>query len=206
VLHAGIYYQKDSFKAKFCVESVIRMNQYLLDRKIPYQRCGKLIVATSADELSSLDRLYEKAQRNGVINLQKISQLDAKAFEPEVYCVGALWSPSTSVFDSHSFLTSLVSESEDNGTNFVYNCQVMSVECHLDPSSRFTVKTSQGDVDTDLFINACGLDAPRLRYQSPSPSLASHLNERTPTPFFLKGNYFKYDGLESSLLLDRGVL
>jgi L-2-hydroxyglutarate oxidase LhgO len=170
------------------------MSQYLLERKIPYRECGKLIVAASKEELPSLEVLHEKALKNGVVNLQKITQSDAKALEPEVHCVAALWSPSTSVFDSHSFLTSLVSESEENGTNIVYNCQVMSVKCHHDPS-RFTVKTSQGDVDTDIFINACGLDAPRLHYESTLGSIASHLNNRIPTPYFLKGNYFKYDGL-----------
>jgi L-2-hydroxyglutarate oxidase LhgO len=192
VLHAGIYYPYQSLKAILCVKSVLMMKKYLLERKIPVHQCGKLIVATTSDELLTLQNLFHKAQKNGVNLIEKISQQDAQSLEPEVSCVGALWSPSTSIFDTHSFMTSLLCEGEENGANYVFNCEVMSVQ--YQPSRpQFVVRTNQGDIETDIFINACGHSAPHIHYEFPKGSI-HFLQDRSPTPHFLKGTYFKYHG------------
>lgn len=165
------------------------MHKYLADRKIPFNRCGKLIVATSEEEIPGLESLYEKAQKNGVDSIRKISRADAKFIEPQIHCRSALWSPLTSIFDTHSYMTSLVAESEERGVNFVYNCDVLSVQCLFDVP-RFIVRTTQGDLMADVFINACGHNASAIYYQVPNGF--PNINDRTPVPYFLKGNYFKY--------------
>lgn len=192
MLHAGIYYPYQSLKAILCVKSVPMMKKYLRERKISIHECGKLIVATSSEELLTLRNLLQKAQRNGVPLIQEISPQDAHSLEPEVSCVAALWSPSTSIFDTHSFMTSLLSEGEDNGANYVFNCEVSSVR--YQPSRpRFVVRTNQGDIQSDIFINACGHSAPHIEYETSEGTIPC-LNARSPTPHFLKGTYFKYDG------------
>jgi L-2-hydroxyglutarate oxidase LhgO len=174
------------------------MKKYLLERKISVHQCGKLIVATSSDELLALRNLNQKAKRNGVQLIQEISQQDAQYLEPEVYCVGALWSPSTSIFDTHSFMTSLLCEGEENGANYVFNCEVLGVR-YQSSRPRFLVKTNQGDIESDIFINACGHSAPHIQYESSEGPILC-LNARSPTPHFLKGTYFKYNGVDPSHL------
>lgn len=165
------------------------MHTYLREHKIPFERCGKLIVATSEEELPGINLLYEKAQRNGVQKIEKISSDDAKFLEPKVHCVGGLWSPFTSIFDTHGFMTSLVADSDENGANFVYNCDVLTVQYQSNTPS-FLVSTSQGELTTDIFINACGHNAPKIQYIVPKEF--PDINRRVPTPYFLKGNYFKF--------------
>lgn len=201
VLHAGIYYQKDSLKAKLCVESVRRLDKYLTSRSIPYNKCGKLIVATNSKELIELEILHQKAISNGVLNLKKLSQTDVKYLEPEVFCVGALWSPSTSIFDSHNYMLNLLSDAESNGLITVYNCEVLNIDIQSIQfnNSKFIVNTNQGEIECNIFINCCGLAAQKIKYFTTSKNSLNKeyvqmVNDRIPNSFFLKGNYFRYSG------------
>ena len=170
------------------------MDQYLKSRSIPYNRCGKLIVATTIEELIELEILEQKAISNGVINLKRLSKEDVKYLEPKVFCLGALFSPSTSIFDSHSFMSSILNDAECNGLITVYNCEVLNVS-YQSFQPQFTINTNQGSIQCDIFINSCGLNAPKINYflsNNNQPLL--QINDRIPTPYFLKGNYFKYSG------------
>ena len=95
VIHAGIYYPAGSLKTRLCVEGRPLLYAYCAERAIPHARTGKLIVATSDEEIPVLERLKKSAESNGVEDLVWLSERDARSLEPGVNCVRALLSPST---------------------------------------------------------------------------------------------------------------
>ena len=84
MVHAGIYYKPGTLKAKLCVEGLHLSYKYFEEKQIPYKKCGKLVVAVEEKELSRLDDLYQRAQLNGVPDLQMIEGKRIKEIEP--YC------------------------------------------------------------------------------------------------------------------------
>lgn len=104
VVHAGIYYPAGSNKAAFCVAGREMLYEYCAERGVPYNKCGKLIVATSPDEVKTLKSIKAKAEANGVRDLRQLTGEEARAMEPELKCDAALLSPSTGIVDSHSFM------------------------------------------------------------------------------------------------------
>ena len=113
VVHAGIYYPTGSFKAKACVEGKHFLYDYCAERGIPHKRLGKLIVASAESELPRLDALKAQADANGVPDLEYLSPESVRQLEPEVFCVGALLSPSTGIIDSHSLMLAYQGDAEE---------------------------------------------------------------------------------------------
>nr|CAX73779.1 phosphorylase kinase, alpha 2 [Schistosoma japonicum] len=99
VIHAGIYYAPGSLKAKLCVEGLKKSYEYLEANKVPYKKCGKLIVAVNELEVPRLDELYSRSLINGVPNVTSIPGDKIKEIEPN--CVGfkAIYSPETGIVD-----------------------------------------------------------------------------------------------------------
>ena len=122
VIHAGIYYEPGSLKAKFCVEGKLKMYRFMEERGIPFKKLGKLIVATSEDQISALNQIKQRAEQNGVMDLELLSHNEVIAREPDLRCITALWSPSTGVADSHSFMLGLQGDAESNGTMLAFFC------------------------------------------------------------------------------------
>ncbi|XP_065357291.1 L-2-hydroxyglutarate dehydrogenase, mitochondrial [Calliphora vicina] len=99
VIHAGIYYKPGTLKAKLCVEGLHLAYKYLDEKKIPYKKCGKLIVATNDVEVSRLMDLNERGLKNNVPDMQLIDGDKIKEIEPFCEGVKALWSPHTGIVD-----------------------------------------------------------------------------------------------------------
>jgi L-2-hydroxyglutarate oxidase LhgO len=102
VIHAGIYYPRDSLMARFCVAGRSALYRYCDEHGVPHKNCGKLIVATSAEETERLAGIADRARANGVGDLKILSAAEALALEPALNCTGALLSPSTGIIDSHA--------------------------------------------------------------------------------------------------------
>lgn len=100
VIHAGIYYPQGSLKARLCVQGKTMLYDYCAERGVPYQRSGKLIVATAPGQLAQLDGIRQRAAANGVDDLRWLTREEARALEPALECVAALLSPSTGIVDS----------------------------------------------------------------------------------------------------------
>ena len=98
VIHAGVYYAPGSLKARFCREGAAATRAFCTDHGIPFQDCGKLIVATDQAELPRMAALFDRALANG-IRIERIAPEDARAWEPDIALVGALWSPDTGIVD-----------------------------------------------------------------------------------------------------------
>ena len=115
VIHAGIYYPQGSLKAQLCVEGRDRLHRYCTERGIAHDRCGKLIVATTASQQHALPTIVERARANGVNDLRVLSAVEARSMEPALQCFGAVFSPSTGIVDSHALMLSLLGDLEQAG-------------------------------------------------------------------------------------------
>ena len=120
VIHAGIYYPDGSLKARLCRRGRDLLYAYLDERGIAYNRCGKLVVATDEDELERLALVERKARANDVDDIQLITAAEARAMEPNLACVAALWVPPTGIFDSHAYMLSLQGDAEAHGAMIAF--------------------------------------------------------------------------------------
>jgi L-2-hydroxyglutarate oxidase LhgO len=99
VAHAGIYYAPGSLKARLCRRGITRLKGYCAERGIPYEECGKLIVARGDGELSRLGEIERRARANGVPGLRRLGPRELTDVEPHVRGVAGLHSPSTAIVD-----------------------------------------------------------------------------------------------------------
>lgn len=128
VIHAGIYYPKDSLKARLCVSGRDLLYAYAAERGVGHRRIGKLIVAADAAQAERLQAIAQAAAANGVTDLQRLDRQAALALEPELDCVAALHSPSTGIIDSHGLMLALQGDLEAAGGQVVLNTAVTAVE------------------------------------------------------------------------------
>jgi L-2-hydroxyglutarate oxidase LhgO len=124
VVHAGIYYAAGSLKAELCVKGRALLYGYCEERSLPHKRCGKLIVATHDAQVPELDAIRLRAAANGVHDLVLLDAAQARAMEPDLRCVAALYSPSTGLVDSHALMLSLLGDVENAGGVLALNSPV----------------------------------------------------------------------------------
>lgn len=187
VIHAGIYYQKGSLKAKLCVQGRDMLYHYAQERGVAHQRCGKLIVATYKNQLPALEAILIKAHANGVTDVVMLTAQQAQMMEPQLFCVAALHSPSTGIVDSHGLMLALQGDFENAGGIVALNSAVSSAICRDDGIVLQMVDGSELLAST--VVNATGLTAPWLAQKF--DGLAAH---HVPKAFFAKGNYFTLSG------------
>ena len=194
VIHAGIYYPAGSLKARLCVQGKQMLYDYCAERGIAHQRCGKLIVATSADQVDELRAIQQRAAANDVHDLRLLTRAEAQALEPSLQCHAALLSPSTGIVDSHGLMLSLLGDLEQAGGLLAVNSEVKSLAA-LEDKAQAAIKMEVfgGEESTELIarqvVNAAGLHAPALaaRTQGLDP-------RHVPQAHFAKGNYFTLSG------------
>lgn len=190
VIHAGIYYEPGSLKATHCVTGKQALYRYCRERNIAHSRCGKLIVATTVEQLKRLEAIAGNARLNGVGDLSMLDASDVNTLEPELDCVGALLSPSTGIIDSHGFMLSLLGDAQSHGATLVNHAEVLSVDSKSDRQNAFTVTVDQDGVQltlqTRFVINAAGLGAPAI-----ADTISRLPASCKPSPVYFKGNYFR---------------
>src|ERR671932_1822857 len=99
VIHSGIYYTPGSLKARLCVQGSRNIYAYCEEKGIPTDRCGKVIVASTDDEIPRLENLFQRGQANGVEGLELIGPERLREIEPHCVGVRAIWSPNTGIVD-----------------------------------------------------------------------------------------------------------
>jgi 2-hydroxyglutarate dehydrogenase len=110
VIHAGIYYEPGSLKARLCVAGARELYAYCEERGIAARRTGKVIVATREEELAGLDELERRGRANGVAGLERIDEAELRELEPHARGLAALHSPATGVVDFRHVATALADE------------------------------------------------------------------------------------------------
>jgi len=189
VIHAGIYYPKDSLMAATCVAGRRMLYAYCDAHGVPYRNCGKLIVATNEDESERLVAIKGRAEANGVEGMRLLSAAEAIAFEPNLQCTAALLSPATGIIDSHSYMLALQGDAEAQGAMFAF----------LSPLQRGRVTNDGIELEVGgaepmklrcrLLVNSAGLYAPDL-----ARKIAGMPSDRIPPAYYAKGNYFTLAG------------
>jgi L-2-hydroxyglutarate oxidase LhgO len=187
VIHAGIYYPQGSLKARLCVEGKEALYAYAEERGVPHRRCGKLIVATSPEQVGELETIRAKAAANGVDDLVLLTAVQAKAMEPQLHCEAALHSPSTGIVDSHALMLSLLGDLENAGGMLALKSPVARAECGAD--AIVLVAEDGTALRCNSVVNAAGLGAPALaqRFEGLPASAV-------PVAYFAKGSYFTLSG------------
>jgi glycine/D-amino acid oxidase-like deaminating enzyme len=115
VIHAGIYYSPGSAKAALCVQGRTLLYRYCEEHGVAHLRCGKLIVATTQEQIAALHRILAQAAANSVDDLRLLTADEAHAMEPKLRSVAALHSPSTGIIDSHGLMLAYQGDSEARG-------------------------------------------------------------------------------------------
>lgn len=187
VIHAGIYYPAGSLKAKVCVAGRDALYAYCADRGIAHQRCGKLIVATEVSQLPKLEALYRQGIANGVSDLSLIGGDEAMAMEPELFCIAAIRSPSTGIFDSHAYMLALLGDAERDGATLAVQSAVTGGRAE---GERITVTAGDTTLSARFVINAAGLRATQVARSITGYDAAAYC----PTPHYAKGNYYALSG------------
>ena len=189
VIHAGLYYPTDSLKARLCVAGNRWLYEYCRTRSIRHAQIGKLIIASSPDEIEILQRYERQAIANGVHDLRWLERDEVTRLEPAVTCTRALLSPSTGIIDSHELMLSLQADIETSGGAVICRSQVTGitvtddgfiVQVHGDEEYRLTARQ---------LVNAAGLGAPAVA------GLIRGLDEATiPESWLAKGHYYTLAG------------
>ena len=187
VIHAGIYYPTDSLKAKLCVRGRDMLYAYCIERNVPHRRCGKLLVATSPGQLSSLESIQARAQSNGVLDLRWLGRHEAQAMEPALECVAALFSPSTGIVDSHALMLALQGDLEHAGGLVALNSPLALAECAQDAINLEAFDGTRLRART--VVNAAGLHAPALARRFAGLGV-----DHVPHARCAKGSYFTLSG------------
>lgn len=153
VLHSGIYYGRDTLKAKVCAEGAARLIEFAAEHEIACQKSGKVILATSKKQLPAIECLMENAKQNGIraykINEQELYELEPAA-APQA---AAIYCPDTAVIDSLAVLRKLRSLLEQQGVSFLFGWKALKL---LAPG---ILKTSQGILSYHRLFNCAGAHA-----------------------------------------------
>jgi 2-hydroxyglutarate dehydrogenase len=128
VIHAGIYYKPGSLKARLCVEGSRLMYEFCEQHAIPFERCGKLIVALDESELPGLDELETRGRANGVPGLRRVGPEELHELEPHAAGIAALHSPATGIVDFGAVARALAGELREAGVTVATGCEVAALQ------------------------------------------------------------------------------
>lgn len=171
VIHSGVYYRPGSLKARLCVAGARLMYEFCDEHDVPYERCGKLIVAVRDAELPRLDELEARGRANGVPGLRRVSAAEIAAIEPECTGVAALHSPATGIVDYGAVARALEAELRAKGVAFALSTEVTAVERN---AGRTVLTHAGGSFLADSAIGCAGLWSDRLAASagaSPDPRI-----------------------------------
>lgn len=166
VLHAGVYYAPGSRKAVMCRAGKAELEAFATEHGIPFEHCGKLIVATDESERPKLADLLERARGNGVAGVEMIGRERMKEIEPHVVGAGAVWSPETGVIDFRRVAGALADEIRAAGGEILLGRRVTAIR---DLPDERVVETSGGDLPARDLIVCAGLQADRLAAMTGTP-------------------------------------
>lgn len=159
VIHSGIYYKPGSLKARTCVRGGRLLTEFCDRYDIPYERCGKVVVATSEDELPRLAELHRRGAANGVEDLEMIGPERLRELEPHVAGIRALYVPATGIIDFVRVTEKYAELVQRSGGDVRCAHHVHNV---VSGDGRLVLETSQGALHARAVINCGGLQCDRL--------------------------------------------
>ncbi|MEO1427835.1 MAG: L-2-hydroxyglutarate oxidase [Cyanobacteria bacterium J06632_19] len=158
VIHSGIYYKPGSFKAKFSREGCRSMVQFCQEHGIDHEVCGKVIVATSPEELPRLENLYKRGLENG-LKVKKITREEVKEKEPHVTSVAGIWVESTGIVNYKQVCQKYAEIIQKQGSEIKFNTKVEKI---VVSGQNQVLETNNGSFETRFVINCAGLYSDRV--------------------------------------------
>ena len=194
VLHAGLYYKPGSLKAELCREGKVALQEFAGRHDVPFESCGKLVVAVDETELPRLAELRDRAVANGIPGLEDVDAARIRELEPHVAGIAGLWSPTTGIIDFGRVALAMAAEIRALGGTIETSWPVAAIDVGRD---EVVVRSASGDVRTASIAIVCaGLQADRLARltgDDPDPRIV---------PF--RGDYYTLTGPARSLV--RGLV
>jgi glycerol-3-phosphate dehydrogenase len=196
VIHSGIYYPKNSWKARHCLEGNRLTKEFCARHNVAHRTTGKLVVAKSRDEEPQLHALLKKGQENGVEGLHLLNSSEIRAREPHVHGSSALHVPSTAICSAEELVHAYARLSEQQGANLLTHAKVVALEPSKD-LVRVTLRIGDEDksevetIEARCVINAAGLYADEV---------ARLLGPRPWTIYPVRGEYCEVRGPHAELV------
>ncbi len=186
VIHAGIYYPKGTLKAISCREGRDRLYDICLREGIGVQKTGKLIIATSQDEIKDLESVKLTAAQNNV-ELTFLKKDEVKKIEPNITCVAALLSPETGIVDSHELMKYFLKKAKTKGAELVCEANVVKIE-KSHGGYKLNINNQGEDITlkAKIVINCAGNNADQI---AALPGI--DIDKEGYRQIYLKGNYFR---------------
>jgi L-2-hydroxyglutarate oxidase LhgO len=154
VIHSGIYYRTGSLKARNCVAGCVSMKRFCAEHEIPYEECGKLVVATSPDEVPGLKQLHQRGIANRVERLRMLNRDEFRELEPSADGICALHVPTTGIVDYKLVAAKYAELVTQAGADIVLRAKVTGLRDDQDAN---IVETTAGAFCTTHVINCAGL-------------------------------------------------
>jgi glycerol-3-phosphate dehydrogenase len=196
VIHSGIYYPRDSWKARHCVEGNCLSKEFCARHNVPYRTTRKLVVAKNASEEKELLALMKKGEGNGVEGLRIIDGMDMRAIEPHVRGHAALLVPSTGICSAEDLVHAFARVAEEHGANLVNHAKVISLEPVKDA---VRVRLRIGDEEqseTETIEARCVINSAGLY----SDEVAQLLGPRPWRIYPVRGEYCEIRGPRAGLI------
>jgi L-2-hydroxyglutarate oxidase len=185
VIHSGLYYRSGSLKALTCVAGRKELIQFCDDNAVPYEICGKVVVATTREELPRLEELHRRGEANGLQGLELIGTERLKELEPHATGIKGLHVPETGIIDYKKVAAAYASKIRDSGGDIRLSQKVVGI---LDRPDEIVLQTSGGDYRTKHLINCCGLQSDLIAQMTRGANLGGGPEHRI-IPF--RGEYYK---------------
>jgi L-2-hydroxyglutarate oxidase LhgO len=199
VIHSGIYYPKNSLKARHCVAGNPLMYEFCVKHRVEHRRTGKLVVASEASEQGALEALYERGRENGVEGLRMIGPAEIHSKEPHVAGVAALEVPSTGILSAEELVRTLARLSVERGAHLVNRARLISLETTAS-GMRAEVRIGDEGDDEDVSVETiearCVVNAAGLYADEVAALMGNHSWKIYP----VRGEYCEVRGPQASLL------
>lgn len=179
VLHCGLYYKPGSTKARLAVQGIRRMVEFCGEHDVPYELCGKIVVATDADEVPRLHALMERGIANGLNGLELLGPEQIREYEPNAAGVAGIRVPQEGIVDFPAVADAMVSEIRAHGGEIHFSSEVRQ----LKQLGGWRIRTTSGEFEADFLINCAGLHCDRLS------KMAGNEDQTQIVPF--RGEYYK---------------
>jgi (S)-2-hydroxyglutarate dehydrogenase len=185
VIHSGLYYRPGSLKARSCVAGRRELIQFCDENGVPYEICGKVVLATTDEELPRLEELHRRGEANGLRGLETIGAERLKELEPHATGIKGLHVPETGIIDYKKVAAAYATKIRDSGGDIRLSQKVVGI---LDRPDEIVLQTSGGDYRTKHLINCCGLQSDLIAKMARGAN-QDHEPEHRIIPF--RGEYYK---------------
>ena len=189
VIHSGIYYRPESLKAKLCVAGASAMASFCAQHDLPYEICGKLIVATEQSQMNSLMELQRRAAANNVPGVRLLNRGEIRDFEPHATGLAALHVPTAGITSYAAVGRKYAELATAKGAEIITNAEVLRITASI---SGFALQTAAGTAQVNFLINCAGLQADRVAL------LAGAKADLQVIPF--RGEYYELAPQKRSLI------